>query len=333
MEEEVMPSLAPDAFTSGDLLGLVAVTTFLVGFSTVRLQSSLQEWRGLTSRVVDRLLEQNAGQDLLPVPITLRHLGSSSDYEFYVDEVTWLSFFASLATVGISIALSFDELQNVTNWSQFHLIQIIHVIIFAIGLVDLLCVKRLSKSELAQSPSAVYRRLESSVEQWLKAPDNTAEKSSARTDVEEACRDIDNLIPGWCWLSLIREEVDLTHKDGSQSERQNVSRIRALAKRTVASDDSDLYSVIGFVWSSYLLDGSKGSEVVRLEQLESISKFNQELLKDQNSRDSGMGDLMSVLSLCRVRHATAGRTAANDELDQLIRRNLADLLPPPQTQL
>jgi len=321
-----MPSLAPDAFTSGDLLGLVAVTTFLVGFSTVRLQSSLQEWRGLTSRVVDRLLEQNAGQDLLPVPITLRHLGSSPNYEFKVDEVTWLSFFASLTTVGISIALSFDELQNVTNWSQFHLIQIIHVMIFAIGLVDLLCVKRLSKTELAQSPSAVYRRLESSVEQWLKAP-NTEEKSTARRHLEEACRDIDNLIPGWCWLSLIREEVNLTHLDGSQSERQNISRVRALAKRALASDESDQYSVIGFVWSSYLLDGCMGSEVVRLEQLESISKFNQEFLEDQNLQSSGMGDLMSVLSLCRVRYATAGRRVATDKLDVLIEQNLARLLP------
>jgi len=319
-----MSSLAPDAFTSGDLLGLVAVTTFLVGFSTVRLQSSLQEWRELNSRVVDRLLEQNAGQDLLPVPITLRHLGGSPNYQFRVDEVTWLCFFVSLTTFGISIALSFDELQNVTSWSQFHLIQIIHVMIFAVGLVDLLCVKRLGKTELALLPSELYRSLESSVEQWLKAPDE--KKQSARTDVVEACDNIEKLIPGWCWLSLIREEVNKTHLDSSQSERQNVMRIRALAKRTMASDDFDLYSVIGFVWSSYLLDDSKASKVVRLEQLRSISEFNQELLKDPKSRDSGMGDLMSVLSLCRVRHATAGHREL--ELDALIRQNLKDLVVP-----
>jgi len=269
----------------------------------------------------------------LPVPITLRHLGGSPNYQFKVDEVTWLCFFISLTTVGISIALSLNELQNVTSWSQFHFIQIIHVMIFAVGLVDLLCVKRLSKNEIGQSPSALYQRLELTIEQWLKAPDDTEEKSSARRHVEEACRDIENLIPGWCWLSLIREEVDLTHSDGNESQRQNVSRIRAMAKRTMASDDSDQYSVIGFVWSSYLLDRAKASEAVRLHHIQSIANFNQELLKDRNSQDSGMGDLMSVLSLCRVRLATAGHRAAGDELDVLIRRNLMDLIPSVREQL
>jgi len=314
-----MSSLAPDAFTTGDLLGLVAVSTFLVGFSTVRLQSSLQEWRGMNNRVVDRLLEQNAGQDLLPVPITLEHLGGSPNHELKIDEVTWMCFFISLITLWISILRSPNVTSwDVSTWSQFHLIQIIHVMICAVGLVDMVAVAVTRWKDLAQSPSALYLRLELTIEQWLKAPDNTEEKSSARRHVEEACRDIDNLIPGWCWLSLIREEVNLTHEDGIHSHRENVSRVRALAKRTMASNDSDQYSMIGFVWSSYLLDGAKASEAVRLRDIQSISDFNQKA-----------GDLMSILSLCRVRHATAGRRAATDELDQLIRQNLADLLPPP----
>ena len=51
-----------------ELLGIVAITTFLIGFSSVRLQSNLEYWKESASRLINRVLEQNANDDLLPLP-------------------------------------------------------------------------------------------------------------------------------------------------------------------------------------------------------------------------------------------------------------------------
>jgi len=188
------------------LLGIIAVTTFLVGFSTVRLQASLQEWRERGERVINRLLEQNAGEDLLPLPTTLRSLSGASQ-KLKIDLVTWLTLFASIVSL-FTFALLSAELQDRASRFEASLLSWLNVltfIIFIAGVVDAVVVKYKSHQEGKRTPSRVFARLEHHLRDWSRAPDQTDYLKSGA--IANRCQEFEMLIPDWCWITLIRYDV------------------------------------------------------------------------------------------------------------------------------
>ena len=204
------------------LLGIIAVTTFLVGFSTVRLQASLQEWRERGERVINRLLEQNAGEDLLPLPTTLRSL-SGTTKSLKIDFITWLTLVASAISLA-AFALLSSELQDRASSFERTLLGYLNAltfIIFFVGVVDAVLVKSKSRREGTKTPSRVFARLEQNLRDWSRAPRETNYLTSGA--ITNRCQEFEALIPDWCWITLIRYDLAQywdTHHERSEEVGQ-----------------------------------------------------------------------------------------------------------------
>jgi hypothetical protein len=190
------------------LLGVLAVTTFLVGFSTVRLQATLQEWRERGERILNRLLEQNIGEDLLPLPTTLRTLASTSQ-KLRIDLVTWLTLFATIVSLGAYLLVS-SELFDVASESEKTVIVWLNSltsIIMLAGFVDVALVKYKSSKESRHTPSRIFGNLERSLREWSRAPEKMNYLRSGA--IAKSCQEFELQIPDWCWITLIRYDITL----------------------------------------------------------------------------------------------------------------------------
>jgi len=279
-------------------LGILAITTFLVGFSTVRLQASLQEWRERGERVVDRLLDQNNNDDLLPLPSTL-HTVTGSSKSLNIDFITWLSLIATVVSAGLFIIV-LGELQNQATSTESTLITWLFGLAFIIviaGLCDIVVVKYRARKESRQTPARVFARLETSLLAWSRGAEQNYFTSGR---IAKHCSEFEEMIPDWCWMSLIRYDLQRFHdespdsnsrtafsSDGRdvvvlptwfvrlgtfqfRSEKQSLNQgfnpvlLRPAVERIqrLAKDDlDDWYSLIAFVWSSALLTKSSAASI------------------------------------------------------------------------
>jgi len=279
-------------------LGILAITTFLVGFSTVRLQASLQEWRERGERVVDRLLDQNNNDDLLPLPSTL-HTVTGSSKSLNIDFITWLSLIATVVSAGLFIIV-LGELQNQATSTESTLITWLFGLAFIIviaGLCDIVVVKYRARKESRQTPARVFARLETSLLAWSRGAEQNYFTSGR---IAKHCSEFEEMIPDWCWMSLIRYDLQRFHdespdsnsrtafsSDGRdvvvlptwfvrlgtfqfRSEKQSLNQgfnpvlLRPAVERIqrLAKDDlDDWYSLIAFVWSSALLEKSSATSI------------------------------------------------------------------------
>jgi hypothetical protein len=193
-----------------------------VGFSTVRLQASLQEWRERGERVINRLLEQNAGEDLLPLPTTLRSL-SGTTKSLKIDFITWLTLVASAISLA-AFALLSSELQDRASSFERTLLGYLNAltfIIFFVGVVDAVLVKSKSRREGTKTPSRVFARLEQNLRDWSRAPRETNYLTSGA--ITNRCQEFEALIPDWCWITLIRYDLAQywdTHHERSEEVGQ-----------------------------------------------------------------------------------------------------------------
>lgn len=188
------------------LLGVVAVTTFLVGFSTVRVQASLQEWRERGERIVSRLLEQNAGQDLLPLPSTLRTL-TGAGKKMTIDVITWLTLISTVVSFFIFLQLFFELQEGASSFESMFLewLLFLLVLIVLVGFLDVILVKYKSSKELRRTPSRIFSQLEQELLNWARNPDKI---SYWRLGViSNKCQEFEQVIPDWCWISLIRYDI------------------------------------------------------------------------------------------------------------------------------
>ncbi|MFM8968778.1 MAG: hypothetical protein ACKOI3_00720 [Actinomycetota bacterium] len=186
-------------------LGILAITTFLVGFSTVRLQASLQEWRERGDRVVDRLLDQNNNDDLLPLPSTL-HTITGSSKSLKIDFITWLSLIATVISASVFV-LVLGELQDEATPSESTLLAWLFGLAFIIvvaGLLDIVIVKQKARKEAQQTPARMFARLETSLLAWARGAEQNFFASGR---VARLCSEFEELIPDWCWMSLIRYDL------------------------------------------------------------------------------------------------------------------------------
>ena len=112
-----------------ELLGIVAVTTFLVGFSSVRLQSNLEYWKESASRLINRVLEQNANDDLLPLPTNFYQYKMDKEKFQPRDKAAQMTSVLTWSNFGISSYLIYMHWRYGEQISDLVLIQIIHFLI------------------------------------------------------------------------------------------------------------------------------------------------------------------------------------------------------------
>lgn len=334
------------------LLGILAITTFLVGFSTVRLQASLQEWRERGERVVDRLLDQNNNDDLLPLPSTLHTLTGTSK-KLKVDAITWISLIATLVSACLFAIVSGELRESSTDieravltWMNF-----LVVLILLVALVDIAVVKYKARRESRQSPARLFAQLEVELRNWSRGAQQTY-FSSGR--IANLCSDFEELIPDWCWMTLIRYDLQRFHSDGKpqhsqvafsadgldvrviptwlvrlatfqfRSSREHIERgflpvlLQPAVERIhrMSMDDlDDWYSLIAYVWSTALLQGTPLQSSVPLpsitkEQLHRINLFRKET-------DDALAEL-SLRCFRRLGHTNGPSLAEFQELFQTL---------------
>lgn len=243
-----------------EILGIVAITTFLVGFSSVRLQSMLEERKDGVARRIDRILEQNAGQDLLPLPTSLTQFEQPEESDF-IDRTSlltigliWFTFLISFLLIGVHQANSVDS--SVPFW----LVQGVHLGIVLIGSLSPSFVSWQFKQHLAKQPFHCYRKMMDEILEHL-------DSEGAATVKKETLQNFDFSVPEWCWLTLINSSFF------PENKHLFIPPLERLEDHAYPQKDADDYSLIAFVWSAYLLHGVAASQIVKFKDLEQIMKF------------------------------------------------------------
>jgi hypothetical protein len=240
-----------------DILGFVAITTFLVGFSSVRLQSILEELKDGEARKIDRVLEQNAGKDLLPLPTSLEQMEMTQNFSpdkttIFTILLTWLNFVIASVLIGVHQANS--DLSSKPFW----FVQIVHFFIVLIGTFGPKFAKTQFSEYKKKQPFECYAEMIDEIKKWLK-------DEKHRDTLLQKVEDFDASIPEWSWLTLIRCSLVPAEKSNPQ-----LKRIYDLVE---PQKDADDYSLIAFVWSAYLLDDGKLNSIARNVKYSDIAKI------------------------------------------------------------
>lgn len=249
-----------------ELLALTALSTFLVGFANLRLQSQLNDWRASGARLTDRLLAENDQENLLPIPTSLRM--SSLSKRFEIGVVPWYSLGLAIFFFSLSIFFSLGGWYTADgfvwpNWRDLSLpdnanylaIHCLHLAILVLLLIEILTTKSRANKDEKRSIGNLFSSLERAIEAWRRSPTKDNQRK-----LIASCNDLSKELPGWSWLSLIYfhlNPIDFNRK-------QEVLRLRSLACRPELTFDT--YSQIALVWSTYLIEFSHQLEVQRAEE-------------------------------------------------------------------
>ena len=142
-----------------ELLGIVAVTTFLVGFSSVRLQSNLEYWKESASRLINRVLEQNANDDLLPLPTNFNQYETDKEKFKPHDRAAQMTSVLTWSNFGISSYLIYMDWRYGGQIAALVLIQIIHLLIVLASSFEPYFAERTSKKYTKRQPFERYEEL------------------------------------------------------------------------------------------------------------------------------------------------------------------------------
>ena len=262
-----------------ELLGILAVTTFLLGFASVRLQSALEESRRATAVHVDRVLEQNANQDLLPFPTSFSQY-RSPDGVFVPWDITTIS---TLGLTWIIFLMSTAFVFSAPSNNHLVSVQLVHLAIVLIGSFGPNIAEQQFSRHQQSMPFARYEAMEKLLLDFLNPCCNDLE--SKKKELLKAVEQLDQSLPEWCWIDLIRASLE---KESVSLLRPQLKRLNGVASQ--AKDDDD-YSLIAFVWSSYLLKETEPLEgehraspyqLVKASDLEQIMSFSDSRTKSRN---------------------------------------------------
>jgi hypothetical protein len=147
--------------------------------------------------------------------------------------------------------------------AQYWCLQFIHFSIVVIGSSGPALAKRQFQRFLSAQPFPRYQNLENSLERFLD-PSNSNPSSN---DVLDALDQLDESIPEWCWVELIRGSLGDIDERGPYLKR--LHKIASVGK------SEEEYSLIAFVWSAYLIDPRDGVyRSVIASDLERIMAFS-----------------------------------------------------------
>ena len=252
-----------------ELLGIVSITTFLLGFTSVRLQSTLEEHQSFYSRQVERVLEQNSNQDLLPFPSSFQQHKGPRDFQPW-DTVTRATVILTWFLLAIStVFILWHQKKSAEAATQFWWLQLIHLVIVLIGSTGPYWARRQFEGFVSAQPFPRVEKLQERLDQFL----NPAGTVVSNQDVLKAVDELDETIPEWCWLELIRCSLSNEEKNYKQQYLKRLHKIATPAK------DVDEYSLIASVWSAYLVQSEETiTRSVRASDLQRIMSFSQSQL-------------------------------------------------------
>lgn len=273
-----IPSISLD-----ELAVIVAISTFLVGFEANRLQSVLAEWKEFVARGVDRVLQQNNADSLLPLPEEVKR-EMNLNYEFTTG-CCWISPSKSMRIVLLGNALfscSFFLKPDNRSGLGLLILQALHIFICVMGLNLKKDAKKSAEEYRKKQPFSCFddfeKKLKDYVEAWKHNENKTIPKQfrAEYTRLIESEKELDNSLPKWCWLQLVRHSHQLLEENkwvafGEEGDAE-LSRIRKVSSESMNYDE---YSRLAFVWSSYLLQGIYATEPPRKEDLEKVKKLSE----------------------------------------------------------
>lgn len=300
------------------LVAIVALTTFLIGFSTVRLQTRLEEHRADLARHTDRVIEENHRADMLPLPPEMQDSGNHETFNAR-DRLTMATEIFSMFNLALSGLLGFYHWQFYEGLAEterdprysyigYVLILVFHLLVVALGIFASHETNRQARQERAVSVFSRYEALEKSLETWLRRQNNS-------DDLRRCCDELDEVLPSWTWLTLVRASLG-----DERCEISSLKRVHNLAAKDKHHDD---YSLIAYVWSAYLkdsMDTSKNalsaSVLVRLDELKTIEEF----AESSANTKSRSGWTYAGLALRDVQRQVEMRGSPSDDLRELFER-------------
>lgn len=253
-------------FDLEELLGIIAITTFLLGFSSVRLQSRLEDARTSIARRIESILAQNANQDLLPFPTSFIQYDQKQTNKFWdivtfsTVVLTWIAFFISCLFIFLHQKVS------ATSSTQFYLLQLIHLIIVIMGTCGPFLAEKTFGDYTKRQPFYLYDLLQKALWEFLEEREDTRRKEDLGKEVLASVKNLEESIPEWCWLELIRGSLDDPMKNKPQ-----LQRLHTMAAKNKDNDD---FSLIAFVWSAYLLQPADDYRSVKQDDLKQIMEFS-----------------------------------------------------------
>ena len=255
-----------------ELLGIVAVTTFLVGFSSVRLQSNLEYWKESASRLINRVLEQNANDDLLPLPTNFNQYKTDKEKFEPRDKAAQMTSVLTWSNFGISSYLIYMDWRYGGQIAALVLIQIIHLLIVLTSSFEPYFAERTSEKYTNRQPFERYEELSKAlIDHFITDEKNIKKIAKTKESVINTVERLDESLPSWCWLYLIR--CHIYPELAKTLYGPQLQRLRELAKKSKHFDD---FSHIVFVWSTYLLEDDKASLLIRYMDIQRIMKFSNE---------------------------------------------------------
>ncbi len=321
------------------LVALVALTTFLIGFSTVRLQTRLEEQVADNARRTERIIEENYRADMLPLPSELQRLRPPDVFDVR-DRLTKATEYLSMFNLALSGLLVFfhwqfyeglPETERDLRYSYigYVLILVLHLFIVALGRFASFNTTRQASKEWESSVSNRYMNLQFSLARWLERLNNPAETPNAKLQKEEnllvhsrkvigECNHLEQVMPSWPWLTLVRASAE----DEDHCDIPSLKRVHNLA---AADKDRDDFSLIAYVWSAYLKDlldtrkdkdAFSASVLVRLDELKSLDEFAESSRLSRNAP----GLIFAGLALKDVQKQVERRGPPSDALRELFER-------------
>jgi len=148
---------------------LLAITTFLVGFEVNRIASMLTDWKNLQARSLDRLLQLNLGDNLLPLPTTFKYQTLETPFAPGQDSTTRYMR-AGIAAMGIvSTILLFSDVykSSFLNLSLLSM-QAVHIGICWIGCRIVQESEKAHEKHVEFQPEVCYQEFEAALDDYLK---------------------------------------------------------------------------------------------------------------------------------------------------------------------
>ena len=288
------------AFALDELALVVAISTFLVGFEANRLQIMVSDWKEGVSRGVDRVLQRNVSEGLLPIPQELEEMSPNIDFaDQKFDTSERIRMVILVLFLGSSLFLVLSQIFE-TPWIfqldfdlSLVLLQLLHLFICVIGWSLLDDAKEMATEFKAKQPYDCYNDFKNHLAKYVKECKNGKQPSSILyARLRESADKLDESLPQWCWLTLVKRSYEVLQDDKWPEDKSDelieIERIKECAKE---AKNHDKYSGIAFVWSSYLTKKTHVEahldDISKVEELQKDNQYAQMaiLIKNKNEKN------------------------------------------------